>query len=87
VVSSAIKLQNDLMRNVLDKLISRSPGLSVEVGHHKTECIVAHHTNLIECVDMPLVHIEIGVGGKFGSLLDTSTPLAQGHVELIELAV
>ena len=87
VVSSAIKLQNNLMRNVLDKLFSCSPGLGVNVGHHKMECAIALCTDLIECVDMPLVHIKIGICRKFRSLLDTGTPLTQGCIELLELAI
>ena len=75
------------MRNVLDKSFLCSPGLSIEVGHHKMECIVKPRANLIECIDMPLVHVKIGIGGKFNSLLGASTPLAQGRIELLELAV
>jgi hypothetical protein len=37
---------------------------------------------MVECVDVPIVHVEEGVGGKFNCLLHSGTPFLDGRIEL-----
>jgi hypothetical protein len=75
VVSSVVELQQWSISNTLNKLMSHSPGLGVNLRHHRMECIAVLSAHEIERVDIALVHIMKGIAGEFCSLLNTSTPL------------
>ena len=60
-----------------------SPGLGVNVTHHRMECDRAPLQNITECVDVALVHVEEGVGGELCRPMRPSTPFIEGSVELV----
>ena len=59
------------------------PGLRVNVTHHRMKCDRAPLQNITERVDVALVHIKKGVGGKLCRPMCPGTPLKEGSVELV----
>jgi hypothetical protein len=54
--------------------------------HHDMEGGVALVPNMIQCVDVTLIHIEEDVCGKLHRLMEPSAPLVEGRIQLCDLS-
>jgi hypothetical protein len=54
----------------------------IYVGHHQVECTDATLLNVVQRVDMALVHIHKCIGRKFPGLVLTGTPLVDRSIQL-----
>jgi hypothetical protein len=51
------------------------------------ECTVASLPNVIDCVDVPQVHVHESIGGELHGLMFAGAPLVDGSIELIHVSI
>jgi hypothetical protein len=54
----------------------------IDFTHHGVEYTTPSLLDLMECVDMAIIHIQVGIGRELANLLLSSTPLIKGGIEL-----
>jgi len=61
-----------------------APWLSINIGHHEVKGFGAFVSNMVECINVSLINIQVGIGWKVCGVMPSWTPLMNRSVELLD---
>ncbi len=56
--------------------------LCIDVSHHKVKSAFTFLPNMVQCIDMAMVYIQVCICGELCDLLFTSAPLVESSIQL-----
>ena len=83
VSSAALKMREysiSVMRG--NQSTQHTPCLSINIGHHEVKGIGAIVSNMVECINVSLINIQVGVGWKLRRVMPSRTPLMNCSIKL-----